>query len=74
MKGLIVISCIECKFLSNIQAVAINPNGITSVAKCNLFNLQILNLHVDECTGKMPKEQSNETQSTVDQEQASITG
>lgn len=69
-----MISCIECRFLSDIQAVAINPNGITSVAKCKLFPIQILNLHVDECTGKMPKEQSNETQSTVDPEQTSITG
>ena len=64
MKGLIVISCLECRFLTDIQAISINPNGITSVAKCKLFNLQILNLHVDDCTGKMLKEQTNERHTT----------
>ena len=63
-----MISCIECKFLSNIQPVQFNPNGVTSVANCNLFNLQILNLHVDDCTGKMLKEQTNETHTPVDPE------
>ena len=66
-----MISCLECRFLTDIQAVSINPNGITSVAKCQLFSIQILNLHVDDCTGKMLKEQTDETHTSVDQEQAS---
>ena len=68
MKGLIVVSCLDCRFLADIQAVSANPNGITSVAKCQLFKIQILNLHVDDCTGKMLKEQQNETQTSIDPE------
>lgn len=65
-----MISCLECRFLTDIQAVSANPHGITSVAKCQLFNLQILNLHVDDCTGKMLKEPINETYTEPNPEQA----
>lgn len=61
-----MIDCSTCRFLSDIQPVSFNPQGITSVAKCSLFGLQILNLCVDECTGKMPplKDTSNDSDAT----------
>lgn len=46
-------NCKDCKFLKDIQLVQENRNGITSVASCTLFNVQIINLHVDTCTGKI---------------------
>ena len=62
-----MIDCTTCRFLSNIQPIQFHPHGITSVAVCLLFNIQINNLCVDECTGKMPiiKETPNESNQEI---------
>ena len=61
-----MIDCSPCRFIHDIQPTSFNQQGITSVAKCSLFGIQILNLCADECTGKMPpiKDTSNDSDAT----------
>lgn len=66
-------NCQNCRFYYDEQRVPPNVNRITCVAKCSLFNIQILNGYVDECTGKMRKDfHAKPTTKTVDEPDPSI--
>ena len=66
-------NCQNCRFYCDEQSVPPNANRITLVAKCSLFNIQVLNGYVDECTGKMRKDfHAKPNQTTVEEPDSSI--